>query len=208
MSRSDQVGPRCLSQSEVSGGLVSAATAPTPPTDLHDGGSGPQHKRRGHLRPIPEGSTMTNAPKRRPVSNIVRRVGVRLSEAEHVVDAVVVLLSTGAGGVGLSMLWVPEAYGVPSFRKALELFPPHVWGGALFAIAACTLVALRGDRLTLAATLGGQVIIWAVWGICLIRGVREGVPSGAIIYTCLTWVCFVLATYYWQTRDRTTTHAP
>jgi hypothetical protein len=99
---------------------------------------------------------------------------------------------------------------VPSFRVALDLFPAHVWGGILVALGCMTLVALRGDRPTLAATIGGQVIVWAAWGVCLIVAAwgGKGVPSGAIVYTVLTWVCFVLAAYYWQTRDRSVNRAP
>ena len=140
---------------------------------------------------------------------LAHRAGTRLARAEHVLDAVVVLLSVGAGGVGLSMLWVPQAYQVPSLRVAIDLFPAHVWGGVLLALAVSTIVALRGDRQTLAACIGGQTVTWSLWGICLIIAVKtnNGVPSGAIIYTALSWVCFVLAAYYWQTRDRGLVHA-
>lgn len=136
--------------------------------------------------------------------SIASRTGRRLARAEHVLEAVVVLLSVGAGGVGLSMLAIPQAYQVPSLRVALDLLPTHVWGGSLLAIAFGTLVALRGDRLTIAATVGAQTLVWSAWGICLIIAVKteNGVPSGAIIYTVLSWVCFVLSAYYWQTRDR------
>ena len=141
--------------------------------------------------------------------SLASRAGHRLARAEHVIEAIVVILSVGAGGVGLSMLWVPSAYRVPSLRVALDLFPAHVWGGALLAIAVATIVALRGDRLTISATLGAQTVVWSLWGVCLIVAVKteNGVPSGAIIYTALSWVCFVLAAYYWQTRERSHDHA-
>ncbi len=137
-----------------------------------------------------------------PARNLIHRAGHRLERAEHVVEAFVVILSAIAWGIGLSMLWVPSAYNVASLRVALDLFPAHVWGGALFAIATSTMVALRGDRTTIAATLAGQTVVWGAWGACLIAGVRDGVPSGAIAYTGLTWLCFIPAVYFWRTRNR------
>lgn len=173
-------GPEHLAQTEVS----ETPPAPTP-------------------RPT-ERTTMTDRAR-----TLASRAGHRLARAEHVVEAVVVLLSVGAGGVGLSLLWKPSLYQVPSLRVALDLFPAHVWGGFLLVLAGMTLVALRGDRTTIAATMGGQTVAWSLWGICLIVAVKteNGVPSGAIIYTVLSWVCFVLAAYYWQTRERTTPDA-
>lgn len=143
--------------------------------------------------------------------SLANRAGHRLAQAEHVVDALVVILSVIAFGVGLSMLWVPQAYAASNaFRVAIDFAPAQVWGGFLVALGGMTVVALRGDRLTLAATIGGQVIVWALWGICLIAAAwtGRGVPSGAIVYTGLTWACFILATYYWQTRDRSVRRAP
>lgn len=188
MSRTDQSGPITSSQSEVSGT--------------------PQRATRRLLRSRPPIGRPT-MPKQTPARSLFHRAGARLDEAEHVIDAMVVILSTVAAGIGLSMLWVPQAYySASSLRVALNFLPPHVWGGALLLAGGATIVALRADRLTLAFALGAQVIIWGMWGVCLIIGVRDGVPSGAIVYTGLAWACFILAAYYWRKHDREVTHAP
>lgn len=117
---------------------------------------------------------------------------------------VVVVLTFIAGGIGLTMLWVPESYSASrAFSVAFDQGPPvHVWGASLLAIAACTLIAIPGGRRgVLAVAIGGQSIVWSLWGLALIAGVRNGAPSGAIVYTGVSWVCMFLATYYWLTRD-------
>lgn len=134
------------------------------------------------------------------MTQLLTRLTDRLERADHTITGTVILLSIGSAGVGLSMLWVPGAYRVNSFKVALDWFPPHVWGGALLAIALCTLVALRGDRQTIAGTVAGQGTVWALWGLALVIGVRDGVPSGAIIYTAISWICLVLAAHYWLSR--------
>ncbi len=141
--------------------------------------------------------------------SLAHRAGARIDEAAHVVDAFTVILSTVAIGIGLSMLAVPQAYQTAaSLRVALDFLPPHVWGGALLAVGAVTLVSLRADRLTLAFACGAQVVMWGMWGVCLIIGVREGVPSGAIVYTGIELFCFMLAAHYWRKHSREARNAP
>ena len=139
------------------------------------------------------------------VHRAIRQVGISLARAEHALLVIALILTAVTAGIGLTQLANPESYlAARGFTVTYEWRPIQQWGAIMLALALATVTAIPGGRRTLALALCGQSLIWTAWGFSLIQAsARLGtVPSGAIVYTGLSWALMIFAAYYWLTRKK------
>ena len=126
-----------------------------------------------------------------------------LAAVTHLRESVALVLAAAAVVLGATMLADPDAYRVPTFELALAWIAPQGWGVLHVATGGLLVWAVVADRRTAHLPAAALGIMWAAWSalITLHVATGAGVPSAAIIYTCVSWLAGLVALGYWLTRE-------